>query len=299
MTGTISSGTPEQETCPFCWGNEHATADEITRVGPGEPATPGWRVRVVRNRYPVVGGTGRDDGRCEVVVFRSHERRLEDMEIGEVAEIVTVIRDRLASSSLAARASTQVFVNAEAEAGASIAHPHAQIIGLDFSPPALELEFAMILGAGDDPRDRDRELAHERSLLVVDEDDIAAWCPWGMPHPFGVRIAPKARDSTFTGLRATTVDTVARTLRDVLRALGRLLDRPAYNVVVFRDEIRDGRVRGWRIDVVPRINVGGGFEIGTGVTTHSTSTSEAAQALRDLVHSRSASTAPALPRFRQ
>jgi UDPglucose--hexose-1-phosphate uridylyltransferase len=265
--------------CPFCWGNEHSTAEELVRIGPGEPNAPGWRVRVVRNRYPVVGGTDRATGRCEVVVFRRHDHRLEDMDVDELTEILAVIRDRVAAPSLAQRACVQVFVNAEAEAGASIAHPHAQLIGLDFTPPALEVEFAMLRGPRADPLRQDLELAKELELLVVD-DEIAAWCPWGMAHPFGVRIASKTAGPAFADLDDVHIASVARTLRDVLGAVNDLLDRPPYNVVVFCDQSRDGCVRRWRIEVIPRINVGGGFEIGTGVTTHSTATPAAAEALR-------------------
>ncbi|HEV7524937.1 MAG TPA: hypothetical protein VGP92_08225 [Acidimicrobiia bacterium] len=267
--------------CPFCWGNEHATAEEITRVGPGGPAEPGWRVRVVKNRYPVVGGAGAATGECEVVVFRAHERRLEDLEVDEVAEILAVIRDRVAAQSVA-RTSVQVFVNAEAEAGASIAHPHAQLIALDFVPPALALEFAMISSLGADPLLRDLELAEELDLVVV-EGAVAAWCPWAMPLPYGVRIAARTPGPPFTELGAADIAAVAQTLRDVVRAMNDVLDHPAYNVVVFSDQARAAGaelVRRWRIEVIPRITVGGGFEIGTAVTTHATEPAVAAATLR-------------------
>src|SRR5215813_902811 len=41
--------------CPFCEGNESETPPEVARVGPGAPDTPGWTVRVVPNKYPIVG----------------------------------------------------------------------------------------------------------------------------------------------------------------------------------------------------------------------------------------------------
>ncbi|MBN2624496.1 MAG: hypothetical protein JXA83_14050, partial [Acidimicrobiales bacterium] len=42
--------------CPFCPGHEHLTPPEIARTGAGEPGGPGWRTRVVPNRYPIVAG---------------------------------------------------------------------------------------------------------------------------------------------------------------------------------------------------------------------------------------------------
>ncbi len=268
--------------CPFCWGNEEATAEELARLGPGAPGAPGWRVRVVRNRYPVLGGTDETPARCEVVVFRSHEHRLEDLDVAAVAEILTVVRDRVAVQQQAGRVSVQVFVNVERDAGASIEHPHAQLISLDFVPPALALEFAMMASAGPDPVRADLARARADGLIVIDAE-IAAWCPWGMPYPYGVRIAPTVAGAPFRELDATTVDAVAQTLRDVLRSMNDLLNRPAYNVVVYADQTRGESVRRWRIEAIPRVNVGGGFEIGTAVTTHSTPAEVAARAYRHQV----------------
>jgi UDPglucose--hexose-1-phosphate uridylyltransferase len=289
------AGAPDD--CPFCWGNEHATAEELARVGPGAAAEPGWHVRVVRNRYPVLGGGDAESGRCEVIVVREHDRRLEDLDPDALAQLLAVIRDRVAVHTRAGREVVQVFVNTDWESGASISHPHAQLIALDFVPPALDLEFAMIEaaifdGEGPDPLQRDLDLAVARGLVVVD-DDIAAWCPWEMPNPFGVRIAPKVPGSPFVALGPADVSALARTLGAVLRSLNRVLQRPAYNIVFFGDQARGELIRRWRVEVVPRINVPGGFEIGTGVTTHSTDTAEAARTLRHGI--RPAPTRPGRP----
>ncbi len=220
-------------------------------------------------------------------MFRAHERRLEDLDVDELAQILGVIRDRVAVQTSAGRSTVQVFVNTDWESGASIAHPHAQLIALDFIPPALELEFAVIGrsvrdGEGPDPLRSDLDHSVARDLVVVD-DEIAAWCPWEMPNPFGVRIAPKVQQSPFVELGPAEVTALARTLHSVLRAVNEVLERPAYNVVLFGDQSRDDLVRRWRVEVVPRINVPGGFEIGTGVTTHSTDTAAAAAALRNRI----------------
>src|SRR6478735_3486788 len=58
---------PSVPACPFCDGNEHDTPPEVARRGPGEAEMPGWRVRVVPNKYPIVGDGV--TGVHEVVVF--------------------------------------------------------------------------------------------------------------------------------------------------------------------------------------------------------------------------------------
>ncbi|MET1003550.1 MAG: galactose-1-phosphate uridylyltransferase, partial [Acidimicrobiia bacterium] len=65
--------------CPFCAGNEHETPPEVARTGSGQPETPGWRVRVVPNKYPIVGeGLA---GAHEVVIFSpAHNRSFADLD---------------------------------------------------------------------------------------------------------------------------------------------------------------------------------------------------------------------------
>src|SRR6478736_3298673 len=61
--------------CPFCPGNESETPPEVCREGDGAPDTPGWTLRVVPNKYPIVGGSVA--GAHEVVVLcPAHDRSL-------------------------------------------------------------------------------------------------------------------------------------------------------------------------------------------------------------------------------
>jgi UDPglucose--hexose-1-phosphate uridylyltransferase len=252
------------------------------RTGAGSAGAPGWRVRVFPNRYPVVGpdGIGGATGSCEVVVFSPvHHAGLEDLDDSYVAELLTVIRDRVAVQSRAGHPSIQVFVNNSGASGASIAHPHAQLIALDFVPPALRLEYELLTRHGSDTLDLDLRDALARDLIILD-GDIVAWCPWAMPEPFGVRIASRNHGPAFRDLGAGTVGVLAATLRRVARAVVDVLDHPPYNVVLYVDANRDGVARRWRVEVVPRLTVGGGFERGTGVTTNATDPCFAAEALR-------------------
>ena len=39
--------------CIFCYGNEDKTPPEVLRYGGGETDKPGWKVRIVPNKYPI------------------------------------------------------------------------------------------------------------------------------------------------------------------------------------------------------------------------------------------------------
>src|SRR5687768_12374091 len=84
--------------CPFCPGHEHETPPEVARRGPGAADTPGWRVRVVPNLYPIVGGAEPGPGGAgahEVIIFHpDHRVGLGALADREIAELFGVLRER-------------------------------------------------------------------------------------------------------------------------------------------------------------------------------------------------------------
>ncbi len=140
----------ERDNCPFCAGRELMTPPEVHRTGEGEAETEGWRVRVVPNLYPIVSDASGDasptapgsepaTGAHEVVILSpDHHGSFGRLDDAAATEALTVIRDRVRFHLDSGRAYVQAFVNQGKAAGASIAHPHAQIVALDFVPPAVD-----------------------------------------------------------------------------------------------------------------------------------------------------------------
>src|SRR4051794_4082325 len=278
-----ADGVAHDGDCPFCEGNERATLSEVARTGRGVPDGPGWRVRAFPNRFPVVDADGDEGatGTCEVVVFSPvHDAALERLPVWHVAEVLTVLRDRVALHLRSGRTSPQVFVNHGGGSGASIAHPHAQIIALDVLPPAVVAELDAAAKLGEDPLDADLRDARNRGLVAVD-GDVSAWCPWTTPEPFVVRIAPAFHAGPFAEASPLTIDALARTLRMTLAAMVTALDGPAYNVIVYVDAGTSASGRRWRVEVVPRLTSGGGFERGAGAATNASDPRLEAEILRE------------------
>src|SRR3954462_7296221 len=94
-THNDNDAPPAPRECPFCEGDEDQTPPEVFRTGSGAPNTPGWRVRVVPNLYPVVGDGV--PGAPEVAVFSpNHDRSFARLDDDQAAEVFTVLRDRCA-----------------------------------------------------------------------------------------------------------------------------------------------------------------------------------------------------------
>jgi UDPglucose--hexose-1-phosphate uridylyltransferase len=276
--------------CPFCPGNEHATPPEVARVGDGAPDTPGWRMRVVPNLYPIVGGPGGGDdsgargvhitGAHEVVIFTTaHDRSFAFLSDDEAAEAFVVLRDRVRHHLAEGCAYVQAVVNHKPAAGASIEHPHAQVLAIDFVPPAVAAELERVTAAGDDLVAKAAATAPDHGLAVV-EGPAPAWCPEAASAPYAMRIAHRSTRARFDEAPDTEVAVVARSTRDAVRRLTEVTGDAAYNLVVHTAPPGPAGFFHWYVDVQPRLTVPAGFELGTGVDVNIVVPEDAAEQLR-------------------
>ena len=141
-----------QRQCPFCPGNEESTPPALETYGP----SGNWLVRVVPNLFPAFEGNeplrvqnlgpvftqASASGVHEVLVFSpDHTGSWADLDDKQAGLAMAAIRDRMEDH--AGRSTvryTQAIVNAGREAGASLEHPHGQLLGLPFVPGEIAEE---------------------------------------------------------------------------------------------------------------------------------------------------------------
>jgi UDPglucose--hexose-1-phosphate uridylyltransferase len=257
--------------CPFCPGEESRTPPEVARAGGGEPGEPGWQVRAFPNLYPIVETH-------EVVVLSPDHRSFADLDGDEATAVVRVLRDRVHAHLEAGHDYGVAIVNHLRAAGASIAHPHAQVFALDLVPPAVERALGRWRDAGIDLVQQD---AAREELVVARTDDATAWCPPASAAPYQLRIAHDDAGARFDRADDAVVAAVAVALRDALHRLRDAVsgDVP-YNVVV-QTAPRDAEPFHWYVEVVPRISVLAGFEQATGILVNTVPPAQAAELLRE------------------
>ncbi len=268
--------------CPFCPGNERETPPEVARLGPGDPDTPGWRVRIVPNLYPIVDGSApgtEATGAHEVVILGpDHRRAFGDLDDDAAVDVLCAMRDRAHAHLEHGHSSVASIINHGRAAGASIAHPHAQLIALDVIPVAVADALARVARRPD--HDLVIEDLHRDPALVVGDGPAPWWCPWGSGAPFTVRIAHPQAGPSFEVARDDHLVEVAHSLRDALARLGRVVGADlAYNVVVHTVPPEAGRFH-WYVEVTPRLSVVAGFEVATGILVNTMPPETAAQTLR-------------------
>ncbi len=293
ITSTPSDEAPVAD-CPFCPGHESQTPPEVARRGAGDPDGPGWHVRVVPNRYPIVDGatgevvTDGDDlrqrrsagGVHEVVVLSpAHHRSLAQLTDGEVLEVLLAVQDRVRVHTAAGHRYVQAMVNHGPEAGASLAHPHAQLVALDVTAPAVDEEVAHVVEDGRCVMCREiRLLEHDLRRDATDRDAVL-WCPWWSSTAYELLLAPREHGRRFEDA-GPELEALAATLRRGLARLGQRLEDPPYNLMIHTLPADRHEDYHWHIHIRPRLRREAGFEIGTGILVNSVDPDRAAERLR-------------------
>jgi UDPglucose--hexose-1-phosphate uridylyltransferase len=264
------AGTPA---CPFCPGREAMTPPEVARAGGGEPNSPGWQVRAFPNLYPIVDAH-------EVVVLSPDHGSFADLSDAEASTVVRLLRDRVRTHLDQGHVYGVAIVNHLEAAGASIAHPHAQVFALDVVPRAVQDAIERFRAAGVDLVAADAG-AHAGELVVTRDGRTTLWCPEASAAPYQLRLAHADAGARFDLADDTTVDATATAMRDALGRLRDALGDVPYNVVLHtapRDE-DDGAFH-WYVEVVPRTTVLAGFEQATGILVNTVPPDQAAEVLR-------------------
>jgi UDPglucose--hexose-1-phosphate uridylyltransferase len=264
--------------CPFCPGNEAETPPEVLaeRPGGGPPDGPGWLVRAFQNKFPALPP---EEGVHEVIVNTPrHAGRFADLSPEEAGRAAGAWAERLAAVAGDPRELWPfLFLNQGAEAGASLEHTHAQLVGLPFVPPHLAARERAFAAARRCPVCAELTGAGER--LIAEGEGLVAYVPEVPPLGGTVRIAP-ARHAPDWG-PDVDADAIGRLVRSLLARLGAGFDAPAANLWLHqRHPGGTGRYH-WHLDAVPRLGTLAGLELGAGVIAAAHAPEAVAERLRE------------------
>jgi UDPglucose--hexose-1-phosphate uridylyltransferase len=193
-----------------------------------------------------------------------------------------------------------LFKNHGAAAGATLIHPHLQLIATPVTPRAISVEL-------DSAREHfhlkercifcdmlEQELASRDRVVTLDEH-FAVLAPYASRFPFELMILPRRHNHAFTDESRLAIAALARALKETLARLKSVLRDPPYNFVLHSGPNTETLVRRrhywdtlafdfhWHIEILPRLTRVAGFEWGTGFYINPTAPEEAAAFLRDAV----------------
>jgi UDPglucose--hexose-1-phosphate uridylyltransferase len=292
--------------CPFEPGNEASTPPEILsyRKADSRSNEPGWWVRVVPNKFPALKVEGTMDKRGEgmydmmngigaheiVIETPNHDEEMALMPEMQINEVLWAWRDRIVDLARDTRFKyVMVFKNKGARAGASVQHPHSQIIALPIVPLRVQEE---LTGALQYYEYKDRcvfcdliqqELS-DRKRVVEDGERFISVVPFAQRFPFETWILPKQHESDYARTTRNDFLELAGLLKRTLQRLRGALDDPPFNLVLHTAPLNMESLPHyhWHIEIMPRVTRTAGFEWGTGFYINPTIPEETAQFLREV-----------------
>lgn len=292
--------------CPFCEGHEGETPHEVlaVRTSASHEDSPGWRVRVIANKFPAFLASAPatlagDDfyarqpaaGLHEVIVESpQHDTHLTQLSPDQLAAAVRVYRDRLQAIAADGRwRYAIVFKNSGGAAGASLAHVHSQLIALPLVPEAIQskLERSRVFFAQHGRtiwRELiDREEADGRRVVAAN-DDLLAFCPYASSAPYEVLVLPKRNAGDFAQLSDAMAEKLSAMLLDLIARLERKVRGVAYNWLIHTApfDSTDSEHYHWHLEIVPRLTRTAGYEWATGYAINPLPPEKAAAELRSV-----------------
>lgn len=312
---SIPPGPSTSPTCPFCEGNERMTPPEIISIRPpgSRRDGTGWSVRAIPNQFAVLNIEGKFDRRGEglydmmngigahevVIETPQHDGRISDYTPERIQEILWILRERSADLLKDSRFRyIQIFKNQGGSAGATISHPHSQIVALPILPRWVREEltqsyeyflrkerciFCDIIAQD-----------HKSPRLVYENEHFVVLAPFASKFAFETWIYPKEHSSHFHLTPDLQLPALADALKTTLLAFRQAISNPPYNLIIHsapqnpERSYHDGRAKvtehyHWHIEVIPRATKVAGFEYGTGFYINSVLPEKAAEFLRQII----------------
>ncbi|MEI6043193.1 MAG: DUF4931 domain-containing protein [Chloroflexota bacterium] len=274
----------QMASCPFC---KPAGEFKETILLEIPNSDGGWQTRVVANKFPALSPELKPKrsltgiylelpgyGHHEVVIENpDHLQNPAKMSIEEVSAIIETYRQRyLELITVRDNLFIIIFRNHGKRAGASLQHPHSQIIATPIVPRHYRWREDEAQRYFDEWGrcaycDTMEFEIEDRQRVVGENEQFLAFIPYAAEVPFEIWIMPKEHRADFGTITPTEVVAFARLLREVLATLYTRLQNPDYNYAIMsaaRYKIGEPQLH-WYCQIHPRLTTPAGFEMGSGI----------------------------------
>lgn len=286
---------PQPEPCPFCPGRENETPPEWTAFR--DDSRGSWKARIIPNRFPAVPPfngevPGPDSGQLhgvhDVVIESDQHEPLEIFTpLNHAVPLWEMILSRLHTLHQDSRIRHLVwFRNQGSPAGASLIHPHSQILGINHLPPGIA---ARNRAARAFFRENQtswishlrKDATRRRELVVLNQEGLTALCPPASRTCYEMVVIPSDPENHRIPMRSE-----ARPLARVLGLLVNALQKTASPQIPFNMALQLGTPRTgawftWHLEILPRMSQLAGWEWATGSFVNPIPPQLAARRLRE------------------
>lgn len=300
-TVSVMRGLPEHDpSCVFCPGEKEGLNKELYRTPKGKD----WQVRVVENKFHALEETTvyrhkefymsrSGNGDHEVIITRKHNEPVALQSIALVEKTLETFIERFkALSENPNLAYVQIFHNHGKEAGASLIHPHYQLLATPMVPPHIHSE---ILGCYHYYQthktciycDIVEEELKVKDRVVYESEHFVVISAYASRSPFETWILPKKHGARFEQIDKDEIKHLSFVLKVTLGQLYTKLSDPPLNFYTHtmplmnaKHSINQEAAYHWHLTIFPRISTWAGFEFATGIAINPVSPEVTAQFLR-------------------
>lgn len=291
---------PKKRTCPF----ENLFKNALLVFAQGRNHASDWFLQVVPNKYPafekgpcpVIQDSGPYKwmdgiGFHEVVITRYHHRSIALMKDREVEFLLRAYQDRyLVLKDEDCVKYVSIFHNHGFEAGATVMHPHSQIIAIPVIPP----DIARSLRGSAEYFHKTKTCVHctilkcelkEKVRVIYENEYFVSLAPFASKTAFEVRIFPKEHHAHFEAIPPRAICHLANSLRVTLAKLYKGLRNPDYNFFIHTAPTYRSKEfyhYHWHFEILPKTAIWAGFEIGTGIEISTIAPESVAEFLRKI-----------------
>lgn len=269
---------------------------------PGKNDIKDWWTMIFPNKYPVVYSSGvcpiiqkhgvyekiQGVGFQEVVVSRDHDRHFGKMSKSEIEVLIEAYIARFqALRSEECVEYILIMHNHGPAAGASVPHPHSQILAIPLVPPDVA---SSILGSRKYFHKYKKcvhcDMLHwdmkEKKRIIFENKHFIVVAPYASRLSFETRIYPKLHESRFEVIDIWQRQDLAETIKFIFSKLEKKLQNPDYNMMIHTAPPKSNEATHyhWHIEILPRFSIWGGLELGTGIDVVKIPPEEAAKILK-------------------
>ncbi len=295
---TVRKAQPKAK-CPFENLEANGNWPPLLIQGKGKA----WRAVLVPNKYPalrhalncpveMVQGPYRltdGVGYHELVITRDHQKDFPLLSSPHAIEVFKLFRERYRTiDEDGCMVYLSIFGNWGPSAGASVAHPHYQLIALPVLPPSIARSYA----GSEAYFKKTKHCIHcdliaaekkDATRIIAENSEAIAFAPFVSRMPYEVKIFPKRHTPGFRDATDASLAGAAVLLQKVLRSMKKKLGDPDYNFYMHSSPLKDSRRYDhyhWHIEVVPKLGTPAGFELSTGLIINDVDPEQTAKLLR-------------------
>ncbi len=288
--------------CFFCYPEETGQEKDVL-IYANEKGE--WSLRVFPNKFPAFSRGkkikhfeegpyfGMDGvGYHELVVTKEHQKQIALMSDEAVAEIIDAYQERYID--LMNKKSVnyiEIFHNHGKKAGASITHPHSQLMAIPVISPYIQSE----LDGAENYHKANKHCVYcamteweieNQKRVIFENDNFLAFCPFSSRVAFETWIIPKKHKPYFERITAREKMEAAEALRTAIGKIYKGLNNPDYNFYLHTSPCdgKDYPHYHWHIEILPRTSIWAGFELSTGIEISTIEPEAAAEYLRNQNH---------------